>query len=455
MALRILHMSDLHFGPTCRYLDPVNRDLSDTGRKLAGLLLNDLRGHNLLAGIAVVIVSGDLTWKKMPAEFDAALAFLQQLAARLELPLDNFVVVPGNHDITWSEADPARTKQYRYLMQARAEAEYRRFYMALRGGQANLYLLDVAVFKEERVVLVGFNSCRLHEKRNAGLGYVGRDQIEAALRMLRDDPHYSVAPEESFKIGILHHHVLPMQDLDLAELGKPPADRKFSMTVDAKAVLDLLLADNFALVLHGHQHVPLWAVERRLECTEMEPKLAQDVQIAVLGAGSLSVGAPHAKRNHFQVIDLDENTVKICGVELLWDDPAGVRRQTYTAELQRTELTRPPTSLPLREPKMLLEDLHRQAEAESDLLAEEVSEQDPFAVSFLFDLVLPVCRRWRELGLAFAKLTDAGLRELFDQALAVWWQDPAALTQYQQAKAQDGVTFPDYVQGLMLVLHAA
>jgi 3',5'-cyclic AMP phosphodiesterase CpdA len=71
---RIAHLADLHFG--------------EGSEAAAEALAADIRTQAPDA----VVVSGDLTRRARPAEFSAALAFLEALEAPL-------LVVPGNHDI--------------------------------------------------------------------------------------------------------------------------------------------------------------------------------------------------------------------------------------------------------------------------------------------------------------------------------------------------------------------
>jgi 3',5'-cyclic AMP phosphodiesterase CpdA len=49
----------------------------------------------------LVIVSGDLTNRATPEEFDVARGFLMQLLERCKLTTERCVVVPGNHDLSW------------------------------------------------------------------------------------------------------------------------------------------------------------------------------------------------------------------------------------------------------------------------------------------------------------------------------------------------------------------
>src|SRR5207253_9827168 len=102
------------------------------------------------------------------------------------------------------------------------------------------------------------------------------------------------------------------------QLSKPPAERRFSLTLDASEVLEYLLRDNFALVLHGHQHVPFCAVESRIPVT-VKPIVQRRSQIAILASGTFGVGEKHCDLNHlynhFQVIDIDDLSIEITGLQ--------------------------------------------------------------------------------------------------------------------------------------------
>jgi len=384
MLFRILHISDVHFGPHCwfQHADPVI-----TGEIAADALLDHLEEHGLRSGCRAVVVSGDFTWKNIPAEFELGVRFVSRLSTGLGLPLSNFVIVPGNHDVTWSETDPGLAKQFHYLLREQAERGYRDFFAAVNGEEAADYLTVTKLFEAERVVIVGLNSCRLHEKRNAGLGYVGRDQFEEVVRELRQNEIYKRNENQFFKIAVLHHHLLPAVDLDLRELDKPPSEREFSLTIDADSVLDLLLADNFALVLHGHLHVPFCGVERRLPVTVDNPPANSEAHIAVAGVGSLCVDKQYAERNHYQLIDLDEDRVVISSFETEYLGGIICDLRDSRVSLERRVLTRPSTRLSLKPYDDHMLDLHSRKMEESAILAERVFQNDRFAIDFLFQPV--------------------------------------------------------------------
>jgi 3',5'-cyclic AMP phosphodiesterase CpdA len=91
-GVHILHLSDLHItadADLASLLQPLCSDLEDRSEGL-GQLRPDL-----------VVVSGDLTNRASPEEFDAARRFLVQLLDWCKLTTERCIVVPGNHDQSW------------------------------------------------------------------------------------------------------------------------------------------------------------------------------------------------------------------------------------------------------------------------------------------------------------------------------------------------------------------
>lgn len=90
--LHLLHLSDLHIDATT--------DVE--GLLLAlGTDLDDRQGGFGDRRIDLVVVSGDLTNRASPEEFEAARRFVAQLLERCKLTAERCIVVPGNHDLSW------------------------------------------------------------------------------------------------------------------------------------------------------------------------------------------------------------------------------------------------------------------------------------------------------------------------------------------------------------------
>ncbi len=154
MKQRIVHLSDLHYGPPFQYaLEPI--------------LLRDVKA--LVPEL--VVVAGDLTQRARKRQFQQASAFLD----RLPKPC---LVIPGNHDI------PV------YNPLARLLRPFERYKTYIHPH------LDV-VLRTEGITAVGLNSVRNWLVDRGALSPAQLRFAEEALRR---------SPEASLKVLASHHH---------------------------------------------------------------------------------------------------------------------------------------------------------------------------------------------------------------------------------------------------------
>ena len=182
----IVHLSDLHFG---RFDDQLLAPLLAT--------IGELTPH-------LVVVSGDLTQRARPAEFQQARAFLDRLAAP-------FVVVPGNHDVPL------------YNILARLVDPFGRYRRYITNDLS-------PVFSDDEIVVVGLNSARTVSSRSGG-GRLNMDQVDQAVKQLSSMP----ARAALTKIVVTHHpfdlpegyapeHLIGRAHLAMAKLAAVGAD---------------------------------------------------------------------------------------------------------------------------------------------------------------------------------------------------------------------------------------
>lgn len=97
MTLRLLHLSDIHFG-----MYGAGWDGNDDQRKQ---LVVDVRARVKESGpIDAVLVGGDIAFSGQPGQYEAAAEWLQQVCAAAQCdPAANVWVVPGNHDVDWTK----------------------------------------------------------------------------------------------------------------------------------------------------------------------------------------------------------------------------------------------------------------------------------------------------------------------------------------------------------------
>lgn len=113
--LRILHLSDLHMRAdtdVASMLQPLIADLRD-GKEGLGLKSLDY-----------LIISGDLTERATPEEFEQAQRFVTGLIEEFTLTAQRCVIVPGNHDLSWDEENLYDFRLKRQLTQQLKPGHY-------------------------------------------------------------------------------------------------------------------------------------------------------------------------------------------------------------------------------------------------------------------------------------------------------------------------------------------
>nr|WP_227027784.1 metallophosphoesterase [Corallococcus soli] len=91
--LRILHLSDLHVEATDnpdRLLQPLVGDLTDREEGLG------------IERLDYLVISGDITQRATPQEFEQARHFVSRLIQQFSLTAQRCIIVPGNHDLDWN-----------------------------------------------------------------------------------------------------------------------------------------------------------------------------------------------------------------------------------------------------------------------------------------------------------------------------------------------------------------
>jgi small GTP-binding protein len=91
--LRILHLSDLHIGAgddPLGLLQPLLADLQDRSEGLG------------IERLDYLVISGDITNRASPQEFEKAREFVSRLIEQFGLTAERCILVPGNHDLDWN-----------------------------------------------------------------------------------------------------------------------------------------------------------------------------------------------------------------------------------------------------------------------------------------------------------------------------------------------------------------
>jgi 3',5'-cyclic AMP phosphodiesterase CpdA len=193
MPARILHISDLHFGPP--FLPEVAEAL--------------LRAIPSLAPDAIV-VSGDLTQRAKRDQFEQARRFFDRLS---DYPM---LVIPGNHDV-------ALWRIYERLFRPHA------LYREIISPDLN------PVLHVGNAVLVGLDSTA--PRRSISNGRLDLDQLRHSGKI------FAGLADDKVRIVVAHHQFAPGHDrvFDIAMPGAPRA-------------IDCFVEQKVEMILGGHLH---------------------------------------------------------------------------------------------------------------------------------------------------------------------------------------------------------
>jgi 3',5'-cyclic AMP phosphodiesterase CpdA len=203
----LAHISDLHFGRE----DPVLAEelLADLGRLAPSL----------------VAVSGDLTQRAKPREFEAARAWLRRLPAPS-------VVVPGNHDVPLYNV-------------------WRRFTAPLALYQRYIDPEPYPMYVDAELAVLGVSTTRA---LSSG-GQVGKDDLAAIEARLAQ------APAGAFRVLITHHQYVPHPSRPRSA---PMRRVEEALETIERCAVELLLAGHMHLGYYGDVRAHYATVRRSI-----------------------------------------------------------------------------------------------------------------------------------------------------------------------------------------------
>lgn len=289
MPIRILHLSDLHVGKgddPLSLLQPLEDDLNDSEDGLGVTRLDYL------------VISGDITNRATPEEFERAREFVSQLIAKFGVTAERCIIVPGNHDLNWDAEVYTPTKK-RNLKEQLVEGRYHRegdlylirhesryperfknfsdhFYHPLLQKEYPLHPEQQCLpflFSETRLQFLAMNSAWEIDEY-----FQDRSSIsERALSRGLADANQQL--DEAHKAGTLARDA---RVLRICVWHHPISGNE---KIQADAFMGRLLKANVQICMHGHVH------EERADLLRYPQS---DKKIHVVGAGSF--GAPTADR---------------------------------------------------------------------------------------------------------------------------------------------------------------
>lgn len=243
MSVRtIFHISDVHFGPP--HLPAVADGV---------LAFIEQRRPD------VVVLSGDLTQRAKPEQFQAARRFVD----RIPVPT---LVVPGNHDVPL----------YRV---------WERIFHPFGAYRRHFSEELEPVYRDDRLMIVGINTAFNWTLKD------GRIQLS---RLLEVGDLLNSVPETVFKVVVAHHHLIP-----------PPNFGTQTVLANAYEAIDLFSSVGVDLILSGHLHQAYIG-----NSEEFYPKGRPPVVILHSGTTTSNRGrAGERERNTCNWIQLDDSSM--------------------------------------------------------------------------------------------------------------------------------------------------
>ena len=115
-TLQILHISDLHINDT-------KEQKFDRSVVLEPLIERIKQDHGNNFHPEIIVVTGDIAFKGIKAEYDLAKVFFDDLLAALDLKSDRLFLVPGNHDVNRDKYRPTDIPKYNNMHELNTELE--------------------------------------------------------------------------------------------------------------------------------------------------------------------------------------------------------------------------------------------------------------------------------------------------------------------------------------------
>lgn len=306
---RVLHLSDIHIGDT--YMKS-----SD----IAYRIISDIESENI-NGIQSVIVTGDI-FEGCCGENEGIISeainffniIFQELNESTGITKNDFLFVPGNHDIIRSEDESKRWTKYRSFLEG--------FYGSLPDFYDHNDFSLIKTYDDNRIAFVGLNSCCLKEeplfdsKLLKDISEIDSSQFDtfgvekkALLDLIESQTmnktfvdYGEITPKQLLKVkrelnkyddynivAFFHHHFYLFPEV-YSKYGDSSLIRNYTN------IIQLLQQIRVKTVLHGHKHFDL---ERPL-ITDSYYDNAKNI-INVIAGGS--VGTNRTTKHTFNIID--------------------------------------------------------------------------------------------------------------------------------------------------------
>ena len=297
----ILWLSDLHFSEKHHGFVEKAGDKN----RLSNRLNKEL--EKIEAQPSFVIISGDLTYTADENEFKCVGEFLKDFNSMCGLNQYLYAIVPGNHDISFSNKEFDAKKQVEVAFDKAKEAyvDFYREYFGVEPEEKLFSIHRILSNNLQPIEIICINSCLLQQEKDhfQGMGFVGNDQMNEVEEYLK-----STKNSKAFRILVMHHHLLPV-----AFKEEPKFDGRYSIMLDSEAINQFILRNKIKLVLHGHTHKEYYAEIIRPAPDDTKYKYY------VVGLGSSGVveeDLSESRQNMFAILSFLKDRIVIKGYSI-------------------------------------------------------------------------------------------------------------------------------------------
>jgi 3',5'-cyclic AMP phosphodiesterase CpdA len=298
-SIRIIHLSDVHFGDKHKFggeVGPKGESLTKGGYlTLAKSIVDDLEKLDRANSIRdkppqIVCLTGDLTEKASKEEFKRARKFCEDIA-----PLGPLAIVPGNHDIDWSQKERAdRMEPWQTFLNGLRRKTFDDWSEDERDILVRMDLAD-----SHSVIVVEVNSNAWVEKDTPTeqRGQISQNALaELNVRLSELQVQYPEIYKSCIKVALVHHH--PVLIPDLAE-----PNRGYDSIHGGVHLLRSLRDHGFHLLMHGHKHIPITLTLDSLPARQTK-RSKYPLFIACGGSAASSELPPEASFNCYNIISI-------------------------------------------------------------------------------------------------------------------------------------------------------
>jgi predicted MPP superfamily phosphohydrolase len=298
----LLHLSDLHVGKEHGYrLSFEGRTHQEGKETLTDLIERDLKRMKVVERVDAVIISGDLVCTGESGEFSRVKTIVERIMQVLSLKKDAVLIIPGNHDLKWNPGD------FTTPVSPDRQVSMEEFQTLLERLGMGKFLLSnmlslVSRSGHNKLRLVGIDSNDVEGPEAGGIGYVSKETLTVAEKLLDADPIAGFADIATWLV--VHHHVLPVTSATRSDA----RGKKISVMSNAQDLLTAAAKWGVEAILHGHEHQPSITWAQRWAGQKFD---GIRKGICVIGAGSCGAAreylGPVSRNQYYLLVKRPDN----------------------------------------------------------------------------------------------------------------------------------------------------